>query len=201
MAHSKFFRSLEFFLIYQILFLCCFLIWPIVLNKTTFCIYRDFWNIQEFAKWIAPWALDFEYCRILYMHFPYLCSKSFLVTYVGYEMCWWQLKDVGDGFGQFGHQHPLSLYISFGNQHSKDVTNIYKSSATISHQHPLVTNITVATYTTDTTLILNLCWTSPFTLLRFDETNREEKPRHRDHSHNFLSVMFQKNGTYRSFSI
>ena len=44
--------------------------------KTTFCIYRDFWNIQEFAKWIAPWALDFEYCRILYMHFPYFCSTS-----------------------------------------------------------------------------------------------------------------------------
>jgi len=38
-------------------------------------------------------------------------------------------------FGHFGHQHPLSFYISFGHQHSKDVTKIHKSSPTISRQH------------------------------------------------------------------
>ena len=47
-----------------------------------------------------------------------------LVTDVGDEMYWRQLLDVGDGFGHFGHQHPLSFYISVGHQHSKDVANI-----------------------------------------------------------------------------
>ena len=41
--------------------------------------------------------------------------------------CWWRMletKCVGDGFGNSGHQHPLSFYIIVGHQHSKDVTNI-----------------------------------------------------------------------------
>ena len=42
---------------------------------------------------------------------------SMLVTDVGDEKWWWKLLDVGDGFGHFGHQHPLSFYISFVHQH------------------------------------------------------------------------------------
>ena len=38
-------------------------------------------------------------------------------------------RDVGDGFGYFGHQDPLSFYISVGYQHSKDVTKIEILSA------------------------------------------------------------------------
>ena len=62
-------------------------------TEITFCIFRDFWNIQEFAKWIAPWALDFVYCQILYTHFPYFCSTSktcmkyYLRTYLHYSYC------------------------------------------------------------------------------------------------------------------
>ena len=35
-----------------------------------------------------------------------------LLTDIGGEICWWQLKDVCDGYGHFGHQHPRSVYIS-----------------------------------------------------------------------------------------
>ena len=38
--------------------------------------------------------------------------------------------DVGDGFGHFGNQHPLSFYISVGHQHSKYVTD-FKSSTSL----------------------------------------------------------------------
>ena len=48
--------------------------------------------------------------------------------------CWWQMfvatKDVGDGVDHFGHQHPLSFYISVEHKHSKDVTNIEIQSTT-----------------------------------------------------------------------
>ena len=69
---------------------------------------------------------------------------SVLVTDVGDEMCWWQLYDVGDGFSHFDHQNPLSFYIGIGwfgptfkryRQHGNSVTNIYKLSPTLSHQH------------------------------------------------------------------
>ena len=33
------------------------------------------------------------------------------------------INDIGDGFGHFGHQYPISFYISVEHQHSKDVTN------------------------------------------------------------------------------
>ena len=46
-----------------------------------------------------------------------------MVTDVEGEMCWWQLEDVGDVFD-----------ILANNQHSKDVTNMFKSSIS-SHQH------------------------------------------------------------------
>ena len=46
------------------------------------------------------------------------------------EMCWRQRWDVGDGFGRFRHQHPLSFKISVGHQHSKYVTNIEMLSLT-----------------------------------------------------------------------
>ena len=42
-----------------------------------------------------------------------------LVADVGDKMCEWQLKDVGDGFGDFGHQHPLSFPISVEHQRPK----------------------------------------------------------------------------------
>ena len=65
-----------------------------------------------------------------------------LATDVGDQICWRQLWDVGDGFGGFRHQHPLSFSISVGHQHPKDVTNIEILSPTPenSHQHK-VTNI------------------------------------------------------------
>ena len=39
-----------------------------------------------------------------------------LVTDGGDEMCWRQLRDVGDDFDRFRHQHPLGLSISVGHQ-------------------------------------------------------------------------------------
>ena len=57
-------------------------------------------------------------------------ATSMLVTDVGEEMCWRQLWDVGDDFGRFYHQHPLSFNISVGHQHPKVVTNIENRSPT-----------------------------------------------------------------------
>lgn len=61
---------------------------------------------------------------------------SMLVTDVGYKMCWWQLYDIGDGFG---HQHPLSFYIGVGSLNKKDVTKIEILPLVLapnsSHQH------------------------------------------------------------------
>ena len=51
-------------------------------------------------------------------------ATSMLVTDVGDEMFWIQFEDVSDGFSFFGHQRPLSLNISVGHQHPKDVTKI-----------------------------------------------------------------------------
>ena len=53
-----------------------------------------------------------------------------LVTDIGDEMYWRQFWDVGDGFGRFGHQRPLSLNNSVGHQHPKDVTKILILSTT-----------------------------------------------------------------------
>jgi len=68
------------------------------------------------------------------------------VTDVGDEMCWWQCYIVSNSFGHFGHQHPLCFYISVGQQHSNNVTNILNLSPTLSYQHHNVTNITVTRY-------------------------------------------------------
>ena len=46
-------------------------------------------------------------------------------------------KDVGDGFGFFGQQHPLSLDINVGHQHSKDVTKFEIQSPTFTNRHQL----------------------------------------------------------------
>ena len=45
---------------------------------------------------------------------------------VGDEICWWQLEDVGYGFGFgcFDDKHPPSAYISVGHQYWKDFTNV-----------------------------------------------------------------------------
>ena len=62
------------------------------------------------------------------------------------HLCWWRMletKYVGDGFGHFGHQHPLSPNISVEHQLPKDATNILKLSPATSHQHHNVTNMTV----------------------------------------------------------
>ena len=76
--------------------------------------------------------------------YPLFGASSMLVTDIGDEMCWWQLWDVGDGLSHFSHQHPLSLNISVGHQHQKDVTNVSK----FCHQHPkIVTNIKSPTST------------------------------------------------------
>ena len=53
-------------------------------------------------------------------------------------------RDVGDGFGHFDHQHPLSFYICVEHQHSKYVTNIEIPQPTSTNRHQFkVTNITV----------------------------------------------------------
>ena len=71
-------------------------------------------------------------------------AASMLVTEVGNSFYLWQVWDVGDGFGNFGHQHSLSLYFSAakrattfkrGHSHRDSVTNINKSSPTLSYQH------------------------------------------------------------------
>ena len=49
---------------------------------------------------------------------------SMSLTEDGDEMCCRQLKDVGDGFGHFAHQHQLSFCFGIEHQHSKDVTKI-----------------------------------------------------------------------------
>ena len=67
-----------------------------------------------------------------------------LVTDVGDEIALVTTINVGDGFGHFAHQYPLSFYISAGLQHSKDVTNIHKSSPVFNHHHHDVTNIKVS---------------------------------------------------------
>ena len=58
-----------------------------------------------------------------------------LVTNVGDEIGWRQLCDVGDGFGRFCNQHPLSFYISVGHQQPKDVTTIEILSLTSKNCH------------------------------------------------------------------
>ena len=53
-------------------------------------------------------------------------------------MCCWQLLDVGGGFDHFGHQNPLSFYVSVGHtskfchQHPKNVLNFIKSPTSLS---------------------------------------------------------------------
>ena len=53
-----------------------------------------------------------------------LTATSMLVTDVGNEVCWRQLLDVGDGFGRFCHQNPLSLNTSVGHHQTKDATKL-----------------------------------------------------------------------------
>ena len=65
-------------------------------------------------------------------------ATSMLVTDVGDKICWRHFWDVGNGFGWFCRQHPLSFSISV-HQHPKDVTNIEILSLTPEncHQHLL----------------------------------------------------------------
>ena len=78
-------------------------------------IYKKVSLEQEFAK--IPNAVSS--CAVLMadclssmtkMMFRHLVVTSMLVLDVGDEMCWVQLKDVGDGFGHVSHQHPLSFH-------------------------------------------------------------------------------------------
>ena len=76
-----------------------------------------------------------------------------LMTDVGDEMCWCQLKDFGDGFGYFGSQYVASITYHFTkrqaqtfkiyHQDQNSVTNIENFSLTLSHQHHDVTNTIV----------------------------------------------------------
>ena len=63
---------------------------------------------------------------------PTCLVTSILVTDLGDEIirCWWQLYDVGDSFGHFGHQHSISFYTKMSG------TNIQTMSPTslIDHQ-------------------------------------------------------------------
>ena len=49
-----------------------------------------------------------------------------LLTDVGNEMCWWQSRDFGDGFGPFEHWRRTA---QLGYQHLKDVTNTQELSS------------------------------------------------------------------------
>ena len=55
-----------------------------------------------------------------------------LVTDVKYEMCWRQLCGVGDGFGRFRHQDPVSF--SAGANIPKIVTYVEPPTSNC-HQH------------------------------------------------------------------
>ena len=57
-----------------------------------------------------------------------------LVTDVGDEVCWQQLRDVGDFFSRFRHQHPLFFNISFGHQYMGTNNEILSPISTC-HQH------------------------------------------------------------------
>ena len=65
-------------------------------------------------------------------------KTSMLVTNeLGGELCWWQGKDVGDGFNHFHHQHSLchrigslSSRFKYRHQHQEFVTNM-----TDGHKH------------------------------------------------------------------
>ena len=79
----------------------------------------------------------------------------------GLHRCWWQISSlVYMMLVTVDHQHPLSLYISVGNQHSKDVTNIETNviSPTLSIQYDDVTNITVSAFL----IWLQWCWWFPY---------------------------------------
>ena len=88
-------------------------------------LYKGFSGAQNFQ--VDP--------RILWVRD--IISDQMLVTGLGDEMCWRKLWDVGDGFGRFRHQYPLSFNIIVGHQHSKDVTNIeiLLSTRKNCHQH------------------------------------------------------------------
>ena len=108
-------------------------------------------------------------------------ATSMLVTDVGHEMFWWQLWDVGDGFGHFRHQHLLffniMLFVIYRrvptsknvtnieipsptseNCHQDKVTNIQLSPTWI-HKHSVVTNIQLsATSRVIMMLMTTLSW-------------------------------------------
>ena len=115
-----------------------------------FCSIFDYLNWTEIksVNWVWKWS-KIEIRKIWSNGFIYFGESgwtiietfdskratSMLVTDVGDEMCLWQLWDVGDGFGCFCRQHPLSLNISVGHQQPKDVTNIEILSPTsVCHQ-------------------------------------------------------------------
>ena len=94
--------------------------------------------LRQLKKYSGIFAtkLTFQF-RIQKRRFQNLSVLSMLLTDVGDEKCWWQLCDVSDSFGHFGHQHPLSFYISVGHRHSKDVANIEILSPKSTNRHQL----------------------------------------------------------------
>lgn len=62
--------------------------------------------------------------------------QGYIIVGDGYwrQLCWWQLSDIGDGFGHLFHQHILSFHTSVGHQHSKIVPNL-KSPKSRCHQY------------------------------------------------------------------
>ena len=106
-------------------------------------------NINSLSLWIIPWGtwpllkikitnpikLIVSILILFSISFERSESKSFAYV-VRLHRCLWRMletKCVGDGFGHFCHQHPLSFYISVGQQHSKDVTDI-----TVTMQYPIL---------------------------------------------------------------
>ena len=99
----------------------------------------------HFEAYASTWIISLSqtFCPNFWKHPPYptwrfirnlrgmTLSNDYIDVGDGY---WWQLYDVGKGFGHFGHRHPLSFYICVGYQHLKIVTNV-KSSTSRCHQH------------------------------------------------------------------
>ena len=86
--------------------------WP-----TNWPKYPVFFGILGFAIHFATWNFRAK-----------IGFSSILMTDVGDKLSWWQLYDVGDRFGHFGHQNPLSLTF-------QNMSSTFKSPTSRCHQY------------------------------------------------------------------
>ena len=96
-----------------------------------------------------------------------------------------------DGFGRFCRQHPLSFYISVRHQHSKDVTNIPKSSLTLRHQHHDVTKLVTISLKPSGHIErakINVCDHGPLFIKLSNINNNQTNRKCRLHLKSFLKI-------------